>query len=236
MNISHRFRDFDTECDAGQCCSIPDQQTLYWETCENGGYFISSNCQQDADCAGNVRANSRWANENQICLNYECCTVPIPGDTNDLDPNYGNLDNHDPNWNYQCANGGYYLDSVCQRDADCNRIPSLRLQRTEQIACLDGYCCIMVGRKDHVYLQIVMLIKPRRLPPGARDWTDVCPSGGNYLGTFCDADRDCGAADVRTGMGRICDQKRYCCTDPRELGTGSIVQPPSMVTGGGKSF
>src|SRR5262249_43123081 len=105
---SYRFRDFDTECDAGQCCSIPDQQTLYWETCENGGYFISSNCQQDSDCVGNTRANSRWVNENQICLHYECCTVPVPGDPTDLDPNYGNFDNRDPNWNYQCANGGYY--------------------------------------------------------------------------------------------------------------------------------
>uniref|UniRef100_A0A915DD85 Uncharacterized protein n=1 Tax=Ditylenchus dipsaci TaxID=166011 RepID=A0A915DD85_9BILA len=192
----------DVECDQGECCTLPpNQQIMAWDTCDNGGYFISAPCSSSAQ--------------------GECCTRPEDGlDEDDYD-DQGSSEYEDESpavpdsytsseWNVDCANQGYYLNKSCDRDAACNRVRDLYLASNEQVACISGSCCVM----------------PRRLPTGARSWMDVCPSGGNYLGAFCDQDQDCG---VDPNQSRICELQRYCCTDPdytTEEEENALPRPP----------
>ncbi|KAI1726331.1 hypothetical protein DdX_03046 [Ditylenchus destructor] len=208
------YREYDVECDHGECCTVPQQSILYWETCENGGYFMSAGCSTDADCpatgANQVDINDQIGQLAQVCVNNECCTtanteigdISLPTSDSLVDPE---------SWNDECANQGYYLGQDCDRDADCNRIPNLRLQRDQQLSCIEGACCV----------------SPRRLPRGAQTWLDICPSGGQFVGTFCEEDRDCGM-DRKRQVQRICEEERYCCTDPN----GQILPGPRNPRGG----
>jgi hypothetical protein len=183
------YADYRTECsDKGHCCTVSERTGYVWESCDNGGYFISSPCKTKTDCEKNLamlqgKRQPRWEKFEQTCHRGECCTVAAAkdGKTNEEIPHPPAVDdgegrddleegyNDDHKRKKTCkSRGGYELAQNCVGNRDCNRILGLRLEEREQIECVAHRCCV----------------SPRRLPKGMSN-LKACPDGGHFLGKFC---------------------------------------------------
>ncbi|KAL3068809.1 hypothetical protein niasHS_017375 [Heterodera schachtii] len=233
-------------CEKGQCCSpvVPpttagqDQRAgasgrdgpqtrpanadtyVWWQTCENGGYFTGQRCRTTSECRqgygpGGQRLEQSLAKYEQICLQGECCTTNRELDIENgianpnANPNQRINTNTNPNSRpgpaVQNPRTNPNVVPANQPNAHgCEKFQGGRLVRNAPPCRRHNDCNRLVGSRSADLVRVgdtqqlacvaqQCCLMNRQLPPGITDWQQICPlRQGSFTGMFCNQnDADC---------------------------------------------